>query len=213
MSDQKKVNEEFHRRLQKQSHFQERTDERMDACERNVDEIHQQLRTITLKIEEPPQPAVINRHVRREVGFRPIEREGHQYEGWIENRQYYFHLERSVVKKSFSNQHPPWDDRRKRNVGPLQNEPVAAVIQLPNFAGDTDLTVFQRQCQVIAVHNRWTDEQLCMQILTHLKGKAADLLTYFSDITLVRLEELWDALFSRFGKHTSADAAGKTFII
>jgi hypothetical protein len=37
-----------------------------------------------------------------------------------------------------------------------------------------------------------------MQILTHLKGKAADLLTYFSDITLVRLEELWNALFSRF---------------
>jgi hypothetical protein len=60
---------------------------------------------------------------------------------------------------------------------------------------------------VIAVHNRWSDEQLCMQILTHLKGKAADLLTYFSDITTVHLEELWDALFSRFGKHTSADAA------
>jgi hypothetical protein len=46
-----------------------------------------------------------------------------------------------------------------------------------------------------------------MQTLTHLKGKAANLLTYFSDITMVRLEELWDALFSRFGKHTSADAA------
>jgi hypothetical protein len=50
-----------------------------------------------------------------------------------------------------------------------------------------------------------------MQILTHLKGKAADLLTYFSEITLVSLEELWDALFSRFGKHTSADAARQDF--
>jgi hypothetical protein len=46
-----------------------------------------------------------------------------------------------------------------------------------------------------------------MQSLTHLKRKAVDLLTYFSDITMVHLEELWDALFSRFGKHTSADAA------
>jgi predicted nuclease with TOPRIM domain len=75
-ANQKKVNEEFHRRLQKQSHFQERIDERVDACKRSLDEIQQQLRTISLKIEEPPHPAVINRHVHREVGFRPIEREG-----------------------------------------------------------------------------------------------------------------------------------------
>jgi hypothetical protein len=71
----RKANEELHRMLQKQSQFRERTDERVDACERSVDEIHQRLRTITLKIEEPPRPAIINQHVRREVGFRPIERE------------------------------------------------------------------------------------------------------------------------------------------
>jgi chromosome segregation ATPase len=71
----RKANEELHRMLKKQTQFRERTDERVDACEKDVDEIRQRLRTITLKIEETPRPAIINQHVRREVGFRPIERE------------------------------------------------------------------------------------------------------------------------------------------
>jgi DNA-binding ferritin-like protein len=34
----RKANEELHRMLQKQTQFRERTDERVDACEKDVDE-------------------------------------------------------------------------------------------------------------------------------------------------------------------------------
>jgi hypothetical protein len=167
-----------------------------------VDELRHRLHRIALKVEETPRPVIVDRH----VGFRPIEREASPVRD-LDNESPVLFSPRAIRgQKEFLQPAPPWD-RRARIEAPSQNEPAIATIQLPNFAGDTDLIVFQRQCQVIAVHNRWSDEQLCMQILTHLKGKAADLLTYFSDITTVRLEELWEALFSRFGKHTSADAA------
>jgi hypothetical protein len=99
--DQKKVNGEFHRMLQKQSHFQERTDERVDACERSVDEIHQQLRTITFKIEEPPQREVSP--VRRMDRDSPILFSPRAIRGQEELLQ----------------TAPSWDVRRKSNVGPL----------------------------------------------------------------------------------------------
>jgi DNA topoisomerase VI subunit B len=66
----RKANEELHRMLQKQVQFQERTDERVDVCEKTVDELRHRLHRIALKVEETPRP-VIDRH----VGFRPIERE------------------------------------------------------------------------------------------------------------------------------------------
>jgi hypothetical protein len=50
----------------------------VDACEKNVDEIRQRLRAITLKIEETPRPAI-----RRGVGFRPIERETSPVRGFV----------------------------------------------------------------------------------------------------------------------------------
>jgi hypothetical protein len=197
----RRANDELHRMLQKQVQFQERTDERVDVCEKTVDELRHRLHRIALKVEETPRP-VIDRH----VGFRPIEREASPVRDLDNESPIVCSPQPIRGQPEFCRPAQPWD-RRVRVEAPSQNEPAIATIQLPNFAGDTDLIVFQRQCQVIAVHNRWSDEQLCMQILTHLKGKAADLLTYFSDITTVRLEELWEALFSRFGKHTSADAA------
>jgi hypothetical protein len=200
-SNHRRANEELHRVIQKQAQFQDRTDERVDVCEKSVEELRHRLHRIALKVEETPRPT-IDRH----VGFRPIEREISPVRDLNDESPIVCSPRAIRGQPEFCRLAPPWD-RRIRVEAPLQNEPAVATIQLPNFAGDSDLIVFQRQCQVIAVHNRWSDEQLCMQILTHLKGKAADLLTYFADITTVRLEELWEALFSRFGKHTSADAA------
>jgi hypothetical protein len=172
-SNHRRANEELHRVIQKQAQFQDRTDERVDVCEKSVEELRHRLHRIALKVEETPRPT-IDRH----VGFRPIEREISPVRD-LDNESPIVCSPRAIRgQPEFCRPAPPWD-RRIRVEAPLQNEPAVATIQLPNFAGDSDLIVFQRQCQVIAVHNRWSDEQLCMQILTHLKGKAADLLTYF----------------------------------
>jgi hypothetical protein len=91
---------------------------------------------------------------------------------------------------------------------PVNNElSPSNIIPLPTFSGDIDLKIFRQQCLIISNNNRWTNQQLCSQILTHLKGKALDLLTYFPDVTNITLEQLWEALGSRFGKTVSSEAA------
>jgi hypothetical protein len=83
----------------------------------------------------------------------------------------------------------------------------SALIQIPYFAGDSDLSIFKRQCEIISLHNHWTDQILCIQIITKLKQKAAEILKLFPDIRQVTLRELWNALEGRFGNEMQSDTA------
>jgi hypothetical protein len=83
----------------------------------------------------------------------------------------------------------------------------SALIQIPYYAGDSDLSIFKRQCEIISLHNHWTDQILCIQIITKLKQKAAEILKLFPDIRQVTLRELWNALESRFGNEMQSDTA------
>jgi hypothetical protein len=111
------------------------------------------------------------------------------------------HFSRSVSPASIQSQINPDQTR----VLPDANS--SALIQIPYFAGDSDLSIFKRQCEIISLHNHWTDQILCIQIITKLKQKAAEILKLFPDIRQVTLRELWNALESRFGNEMQSDTA------
>jgi hypothetical protein len=111
------------------------------------------------------------------------------------------HFSRSVSPASTQSQINPDQTR----VLPDANS--SALIQIPYFAGDSDLSIFKRQCEIISLHNHWTDQILCIQIITKLKQKAAEILKLFPDIRQVTLRELWNALESRFGNEMQSDTA------
>jgi hypothetical protein len=114
------------------------------------------------------------------------------------------------LAQHFSRSNSPASTQSHVNPDQMRVLPDAnssALIQIPNYSGDSDLSIFKRQCEIIALHNHWTDQILCIQIITKLKQKAAEILKLFPDIRHVTLRELWNALESRFGNELEADTA------
>jgi hypothetical protein len=57
-----------------------------------------------------------------------------------------------------------------------ENTPaVGAIAALPpSFNGTTSLSVFRRQFEIVAEHNRWSNREKSSYLITALKGRAAD---------------------------------------
>jgi hypothetical protein len=51
-----------------------------------------------------------------------------------------------------------------------------STVQPPTFNGNTTWSVFRRQFEIVAEHNRWSDREKSTYLITALKGRAADIL-------------------------------------
>jgi hypothetical protein len=73
----------------------------------------------------------------------------------------------------------------------------------PTFNGNIKWSVFRRQFEIVAEHNRWSDREKLTYLITTLKGRAADVL--YGIPTSTTYEETLQALEDRFGdQHFSA---------
>jgi hypothetical protein len=78
-----------------------------------------------------------------------------------------------------------------------------SIIQPPTFNGNTTWSVFRRQFEIVAGHNRWSDREKSTYLITALKGRALDVL--YGIPTSTTYEETLQALEDRFGdQHFSA---------
>jgi hypothetical protein len=79
----------------------------------------------------------------------------------------------------------------------------ASTVQPPTFNGNTTWSVFRRQFEIAAEHNRWSDRDKLTYLITALKGRAPDVL--YGIPTSTTYEETLQALEDRFGnQHFSA---------
>jgi uncharacterized coiled-coil protein SlyX len=86
------------------------------------------------------------------------------------------------------------------------NTPTASSSSIappPTFNGNTTWSVFRRQFDIVAEHNRWSDREKSTYLITVLKGRAADVL--YGIPTSTTYEGRLQALEDRFGdQHFSA---------
>jgi hypothetical protein len=73
----------------------------------------------------------------------------------------------------------------------------ASTVQPPTFDGKGTWSVFRRQFEIVAEHNRWSDRGKSTYLITALKGRAADVL--YGIPTNTTYEETLRALEDRFG--------------
>jgi DNA gyrase/topoisomerase IV subunit A len=69
----------------------------------------------------------------------------------------------------------------------------------PTFNRNTTWSVFRRQFEIVAEHNRWSDREKLTYLITALKGRAADVL--YGIPTSTTYEETLQALEDCFGDH------------
>jgi hypothetical protein len=84
----------------------------------------------------------------------------------------------------------------------LGNTPTVGAIAAPppTFDGTTSWSVFQRQFEIVAEQNRWTNREKSTYLITALKGREADVLPGIP--TNTTYENTLQALEDRFGdKH------------
>jgi hypothetical protein len=80
---------------------------------------------------------------------------------------------------------------------------TASTAPPPIFNRNTTWSVFRRQFEIVAEHNRWSDREKLTYLITALKGRAADVLYGIPKSTTY--EETLQALEDRFGdQHFSA---------
>jgi hypothetical protein len=73
----------------------------------------------------------------------------------------------------------------------------ASTFQPPTFDGKGTWSVFRRQFEIVAEHNRWSDRKQSTHLIMALKGRAADVL--YGIPTDTTYEETLRALEDRFG--------------
>jgi hypothetical protein len=80
----------------------------------------------------------------------------------------------------------------------------ASTVQPPTFEGKGTWSVFRRQFEIVAEHNRWSDREKSTHLITALKGRAADVL--YGILTDTTYEETLRALEDGFGDQSFSAA-------
>jgi hypothetical protein len=73
----------------------------------------------------------------------------------------------------------------------------ASTVQPPTFNGNGPWSVFRRQFEIVAEHNRWSEREKSTHLITALKGRAADVL--YGIPTSTTYEQTLRTLEDRFG--------------
>jgi hypothetical protein len=91
--------------------------------------------------------------------------------------------------------------RTERGNTPAAGASAAAP---PTFNGSTSWSVFRRQFEIVAEHNRWSNREKSTYLITALKGRAADVLPGIP--TNTTYENTLQVLEDRFGDQHFAAA-------
>ncbi|GFS47656.1 uncharacterized protein TNCV_1973341 [Trichonephila clavipes] len=90
----------------------------------------------------------------------------------------------------------------------LVSVPASPVsVKMYTYDGKTNWEVYKIQFGIISEANRWTEEVKACQLVASLRGEAAEVLQTFTDIELLNLNSLYNALDLRFSQKFSKDYA------